>query len=173
MKNLLISACLMGVNCKYNGGNNKLPELDLLKEKYNLIPICPEEMGGLTTPRNPSEIKGNKVFSNLGNDVTDNFKNGAELALKIALENDCNVALLKERSPSCGSNMIYDGSFCGKVIEGMGLTAKLLKENNIEIFNEEQIKDLVDWQGLSCLIIKGVLIWNIDSSISAKFWICV
>ena len=144
MKNLIISACLIGQNCKYNGGNNKLRRLDELKNKYNLIPICPEELGGLPTPRNPSEICGEKVISSVDDDVTDNFIKGAKIALKTAIENDCKIALLKERSPSCASNYIYDGNFCGKVIKGMGITAKLFKENNIKIYSEEQIKDLID-----------------------------
>ena len=141
---LLISACLIGENCKYNGGNNHIEQLDKLIEKFDLVPVCPEQLGGLPTPRNPSEIKEGRVVNTLGTDVTDAFCIGAENTLKIALENNCKLCLLKERSPSCGANFIYSGDFSGTVIKGSGFTASLLRENGFEIFTEEEIYELLN-----------------------------
>ena len=130
---ILVSACLLGVNCKYNGGNNFSDEVMEFLKDYEIIPICPEIMGGLTTPRSASEISGNKVINNEGIDVTDNFKKGAVEALKLAKLLGVKKALLKRKSPSCGSGEIYDGTFSGTLISGDGITAKLLKENDIEV----------------------------------------
>ena len=141
---LLISACLLGENCKYNGGNNHIPQIELLKEKYELIPICPEKFGGLPTPREPSEICDEKVINKIGEDVTLAFKNGADAALYIALENNCDVCILKERSPSCGVNFIYDGSFSNKIVEGSGITATLLREHGFDLYTEEDIENLIN-----------------------------
>ena len=138
MEKLLISACLLGVNCKYSGGNNRLDDtvLDRLLAGYDLIPVCPESDGGLSTPRDPSERVGDKVMSCYGKDVTAEFDSGAHIALEKALSNGCKMALMKELSPSCGSGKIYDGTFTGKVIDGYGVTAGLLIENGIEVFGE-------------------------------------
>ena len=138
---LLISACLLGTNCKYNGGNNALPEekLAALRERYRLIPVCPERDGGLPTPRLPSERLGERVRNRAGEDVTRAFRRGAELALETAKREGCRMALLKERSPSCGSGKIYDGSFTGTVIPGDGITAELLRKNGIAVFGESEI----------------------------------
>ena len=141
---LLISACLTGKNCKYNGGNNQIERLQELVEKYELIPVCPEQLGGLSTPRNPSEIKEGRVVNTVGTDVTDAFSTGAKVTLKIALDNNCSLCLLKERSPSCGANFIYSGDFSGTVIKGSGITAKLLREKGFKIFTEEEIDKLLD-----------------------------
>ncbi len=143
MEKLLISACILGVDCKYNGKNNYNPLVEKLKERYILIPICPEEMGGLSTPRNPSEILNDKVISSAGDDVTNNFFDGANKALDIAKKDNISKALLKEGSPSCGSNYIYDGTFTKTKINGMGITARLLKNNNIKIYTEEEIELLL------------------------------
>lgn len=137
---ILVSACLLGTNCKYDGNNNKNDKvLNYLKDK-EIIPICPEILGGLTTPRNPSEIVGDKVITNNNKDVTKEYKKGAEETLYLAKLLNVNKALLKESSPSCGSNKIYDGTFTHNKINGMGITARLLKENGIEIISEEEIK---------------------------------
>ena len=138
---LLISACLLGTNCKYNGGNNALPEekLAALRERYRLIPVCPERDGGLPTPRLPSERLGERVRNRAGEDVTRAFRRGAELALETAKREGCRMALLKERSPSCGSGKIYDGSFTGTVIPGDGITAELLRKNGIAVFGESEM----------------------------------
>ena len=138
---LLISACLLGTNCKYNGGNNALPpsKLAALEKKYRLVPVCPERDGGLPTPRLPSERLGERVLNRAGEDVTESFRRGARLALEAARREDCRIALLKERSPSCGSGKIYDGSFHSTVIAGDGITAELLKENGIRVMGESEI----------------------------------
>ncbi len=138
MGNLLISACLLGFECKYSGGSNKLPDERIagLKEKYRLIPVCPESAGGLPTPRDPSERLGEGVISSKGRDVTAQFKKGAETALYLARKYGCKKALLKRNSPSCGGEYIYDGSFSGTLILGEGVTAELLRANGIEVFGE-------------------------------------
>lgn len=133
---LLVSACLLGINCKYNGKNNKNEKiLELLKD-HDLIPVCPETLGGLQTPRIPSEIQNNKVITKDGKDVTKEYQKGAQEALKIAKLYDCKVAILKEKSPSCGCGKIYDGTFSKTLINGDGITTRLLKENNIKIIGE-------------------------------------
>lgn len=144
MERILISACLVGDNVKYNGGNNKSPLIDKLLEKYELIPFCPEVEGGLKTPRSPSEIKGDRVINQEGQNVTMAFERGAELAFNICLFLKIKKVILKERSPSCGSNEIYDGSFSHKVISGMGITARYLKEKGIEVYSENDIDSLLN-----------------------------
>ena len=141
---VLISACLLGDNVKYSGGNNLTPELVTMLEKYNvkIVKICPECFAGLPIPRVPSEIREDKVFSEDGKDITEEFLSGAEKTYQIAKRKQVDFAILKERSPSCGSSFIYDGSFSGKVIEGQGLTAKKLSKENIIIFSEENLKEI-------------------------------
>lgn len=139
MENLLISSCLAGNNTKYNGKNNYLPLIEKLKDKYNLIVICPEVMGGLSIPRDPSEIKGDKVISNKGNDVTKEYNLGAKIALELAKKYNCKKALLMEKSPSCGVKKIYDGTFSKNLIDGMGITTKLLYESKIEVYSKDEI----------------------------------
>ena len=138
MEALLISACLLGANCKYSGGNNALPpeKLAALRERYHLIPVCPEVAGGLPVPREPSERKGTRVVSRSGRDVTEAYRRGAETALALARRFGCRKALLKARSPSCGSGQIYDGSFSGRLLSGDGVAAALLREAGLVIFNE-------------------------------------
>lgn len=142
-KKLLVSACLLGENCKYSGGNNYHPGVAALAETYELVPICPEYFGGLPTPRAPSEIVNGRVLSKEGEDVTQQFLDGAEKSLYIAQELGCETAVLKERSPSCGFGQIYDGSFSGKRIAGNGITAQLLYENGIRILGESQVQKLL------------------------------
>ncbi|MGM9971401.1 MAG: DUF523 domain-containing protein [Anaeroplasmataceae bacterium] len=138
-ENLLISACLCGCNCKYNGKNNLIDKLDLLKEKYNLIYICPETASGLEMPRDPAEIKNGKVYLKNGLDVTNEFNLGALKTLKKCLSYNCKKALLKESSPSCGVHTIYDGTFSKVKIPGQGVASKLLLENNIELYSEQEV----------------------------------
>ena len=137
---LLVSACLLGTDCKYNGGNNALPpeQLAALEAKYRLVPVCPERDGGLPTPRVPSERRGERVLNREGEDVTEAFRKGAALALEAARKAGCTRALLKERSPSCGSGRIYDGSFSGTLIPGDGVTAALLKEKGLAVYGETE-----------------------------------
>ena len=138
MENLLISACLLGVECKYSGGSNKLSDerIEALKKEYRLIPVCPETAGGLPVPRDPSERLGDKVISSKGKDVSAQFNKGAEIALYLARRYGCKKALLKRNSPSCGGEFIYDGSFSGALIPGEGVTAELLRAEGLEIMGE-------------------------------------
>lgn len=137
---LLVSACLVGESCKYSGGNNALPPelLAALEARYRLVPVCPERDGGLPTPRLPSERRGDLVVNRAGEDVTEAFRRGAQLALETARREGCRLALLKERSPSCGNGKIYDGSFSGTLTPGDGVAAALLKENRIAVFGESK-----------------------------------
>lgn len=136
---VLVSACLLGLNCKYDGENNRNEKvLEYIKDK-EVIPVCPEIFGGLQTPRIPSEIVGDKVLNREKIDVTKEYQKGAEETLYLAKLFNVKKALLKESSPSCGSNTIYDGTFSKNKKEGMGITAKLLKENGIEIISEKEL----------------------------------
>ena len=144
MERILISACLVGDDVKYNGGNNYNPKIRKLLEKYELVPFCPEVEGGLPIPRHPCEQRGEQVVNDLGEDVTDNFINGAELALNICLYLKIKIAVLKERSPSCGTKTVYDGTFSHTIKEGMGVTAELLKRKGIAVYNEDEIDSLLD-----------------------------
>ncbi len=141
-KNLIISACLLGVPCRYDGKSVKKIDVEKLRERYNLIPVCPEIYGGLTTPRNPSEQRDGGVYMNDGRDVSENYNRGAVSTYMICSMLDCKIALLKERSPSCGSGKIYDGSFTSTLIDGDGVTAKYLKERGITVFGESEIDKL-------------------------------
>lgn len=142
---LLVSACLLGENCKYSGGNNYTPAVEALKERFELIPVCPEQLGGLPTPRVPSERVGDRVLNREEADVTDAFRLGAEKALEIALAHGVRRAVLQERSPSCGSGMIYDGTFSGNLIPGQGVTAELLRKNGIRTCGGSRVGELPDW----------------------------
>ncbi len=143
-ENLLISACLLGHNTKYNGKNNYKEGIEDLKEYFNFILICPEVEGGLSIPRDPSEIIGNKVISNKGTDVTKEYNKGAKIALNKAKINNIRYAILKSKSPSCGKNFVYDGTFSSTLIEGNGIACKLLIDNNIEVFTENEINKLIE-----------------------------
>ena len=139
---IFVSACLVGINCKYNGGNNfNEKTLNLVKEK-KAIPICPEQLGGLPTPRVPVELKviDGKTYAinKEGKDVTNNFVKGADEVLKLAKELNIKQAILQPRSPSCGVGKIYSGNFDGKLIDGDGILVKLLKENNIEVISLDE-----------------------------------
>ena len=133
---IAVSSCLLGINCKYNGKSNYNEDIIKLKEKYEIIPICPEVLGGLPTPRIPSEIINNKVINQEGTDVTLEYVTGANKALQILKENNIKIAILKAKSPSCGKGEIYDGTFSHTIIEGNGITAKLFLENDILVLNE-------------------------------------
>ena len=144
---VLVSACLFGVNCRYNGipkGNEEVKEL-LNREDITLIPVCPEQLGGLSTPRTPSERKGTSVVSKEGEDRTEAFSRGAEEALRLAEIYGCAAALLKERSPSCGNKEVYDGSFTGTVVPGEGVTAELLRKNGVTVFGESEIEAFLEY----------------------------
>ena len=144
MENILVSACLLGVACRYDGKRKPNEAVLALKEKYNLIPVCPEIMGGLPTPRLPSEIRGETVIMENGEDVTDKYSKGAEETLRLARLFGCGKAVLKEKSPSCGSGRIYDGTFSKTLTEGNGVTAGMLLANGIRVAGETEIDALSD-----------------------------
>lgn len=145
MENLLVSACLIGADCKYTGGNNTLSEqtLSRLREKYRLIPVCPELAGGLPVQRRPGERTGERVITDLGEDVTAQYRSGASATAELARRFGCNVALLKEKSPSCGSDRIYDGSFSHTVIPGDGVAAETLKAMGLCVLGESKVNELL------------------------------
>lgn len=140
---LLISSCLYGCKCRYDGKDNLVSSLDKLKEKYHLVLACPEVDGGLSIPRPPSEIKGDKVINIENIDVTENYQKGAYIALNLCKKFNIKVALLKEKSPSCGKYHIYDGTFTRTLINGEGITTRLLKAHGIKVYNETEIDKLL------------------------------
>ena len=136
---IIVSACLIGDNCKYNGGNNYNEKvIDFLKG-HEVIAVCPEVMGGLSVPRIPSEIVNGVVTSKNGCVVDRQFREGAKKAMEIALNKKADCAILQSRSPSCGVNQVYDGTFSGNKINGMGVFAELLKNNNIKTIDVEDL----------------------------------
>lgn len=144
-KPILVSACLLGICCRYDGkGNPNEAVISLLnRDDVVLIPVCPEQLGGMSTPRIPSERLNGCVINRSGEDVTDHFLRGAEEALRLAKLYNCQTAIMKERSPSCGCGRIYDGSFSGTLTEGNGMTAELLLQNGIRVFGESRIADII------------------------------
>ncbi len=133
----LCSACLLGIKCRYDGKDARNKKAIMLLKKEILIPVCPEQLGGLPTPREPAEIMKRGVITRSGRDVTENFKHGAEEVLKIAKMFGIKEAILKQGSPSCGCGRIYDGTFSGKTIRGDGITTALLKKHGIKVITEE------------------------------------
>lgn len=140
-KNILVSSCLLGINCKYSGGNNKNCDVISLSNNYNLIAICPEVMGGLPTPRVPSEIISGKVINKDGIDVTSEYNLGASMALELATKYKAKYAVLKSNSPSCGFGSIYDGTFTSTKIESNGVAADLLYKNGVVVLNENNFNN--------------------------------
>ncbi|MBS6955844.1 MAG: DUF523 domain-containing protein [Enterocloster asparagiformis] len=141
--NILVSACLLGVNCRYNGGGELAPGILELMERCHLVPVCPEIMGGLATPRTPAERRDGRVVTGDGQDVTGAYARGAEEAVRLAKLYRCRYALLKERSPSCGSGRIYDGTFTRKLIPGDGVTAARLRDEGVAVYGESAIRQLL------------------------------
>ena len=135
----LCSGCLLGIRCRYDGESRPHKRVSALAEKEVLIPVCPEQLGGLPTPREVCEKKGKKALTESGADVTENLKRGAEEVLKLAKIFRVKEVILKQRSPSCGYGMIYDGSFSGRVVKGAGFTASLLAKNGIKVITEEEL----------------------------------
>ena len=136
---IMVSACLLGENCKYNGGNNRSQKVLDFISGHEVIPVCPEVLGGLETPRIPSEIVNGTVMSREGKNVDYEFRKGADIGLKMAIDNDVELVILQSRSPSCGVKNIYDGRFLGKVIEGKGVFAELLDDNGFKIVDVEDL----------------------------------
>lgn len=143
MEKILISACLVGDKVRYDGKGQYNPLIAKLLEKYELVPFCPEVEGGLKTPRTPSEIVKDKVINKAGRDVTRQFKEGASKALNICKYLDIKIAILKDKSPSCGVNEIHNGKFDGKLIKGKGITTTLLEKNGIKVISDSDIETLL------------------------------
>ncbi len=137
---VLVSACLLGYNCKYNGKNNLNSKIVELLKTHEVIPVCPEMFGGLSCPRIPCEKVGDRILDKEGNDCTKQFIKGAEEALNIAKEKQVDFAILQKRSPSCGNSVIYDGTFKGNLIAGNGVFAQKLQSLNIPIMEAEPEK---------------------------------
>lgn len=146
MKKILVSACLCGEACRYDGKSCLITDKHFLrlKDQGRLVPVCPEQLGGLDTPRNPCEIKDGRVVSNIGCDCTEEYMRGAKKALEIAKANNVGFCILKSKSPSCGSKNVYDGTFSGRIIPGIGITAKLLSKNGFTVYDENQILRIFD-----------------------------
>lgn len=143
MQKILVSACLLGHRCRYDGGSKPCEAVIQLSGNYELIPVCPESAGGLKIPRLPSEIVGERVISKDGRDVTENYMSGAEKTLETALKNGVHIAVMKERSPSCGTREVYDGTFSGRLVKGKGITAALLEKHGIVVLGESEIEKLL------------------------------
>ena len=141
---VLMSACLLGVNCRYTGDGKRLEGLERLMELAEIFPVCPEVMGGLTTPRTPAERVGDKVIAKDGTDVTFQYHRGAMESLYLAKLFSAEYALMKERSPSCGYGVIYDGSFTGGFKPGNGTASELLSKNGIQIYGESRFEELIE-----------------------------
>jgi len=139
---ILVSACLLGCSCRYDGKSKPCEQVIQLAKKHTLIPVCPEQLGGLPTPRPPSEIQGEQVISNQGRDVTLEYRKGAEEALRLFRLLSCDLAILKSRSPSCGCGQIYDGTFSGKLRPGKGMTAELFTQQDITVLTEENLSEI-------------------------------
>lgn len=143
MEKILVSACLMGKNCRYDGKNSLKNEILQLQKEFILIPICPEVDGGMSTPRLPSERKGNQVVNQIGEDNTFYFHDGAKHALEIAKKEHIRYAILKSKSPSCGKNKIYDGTFSSKLTDGDGVLVEYLKKEGIKILDEHDFMEIL------------------------------
>lgn len=139
MKKILVSACLMGYDCRYKGNSCKNQKLLELAKDNILIPVCPEQMGGLPTPRYPSEIVGDRVIAKSGDDVTEQYMRGADFALQIAKANGVDCCIMKANSPSCGKGVIYDGTFSGNKTAGNGVTVQTLLDAGFTVMTEEDI----------------------------------
>lgn len=136
---IMVSACLLGQNCKYNGGNNNNEKVKEFVKGHDVIPVCPEVLGGLPTPRPSAEIVEGVIRTKAGTSVDEEFKKGAREALQMAKEHSIDCAILQSRSPSCGVKQVYDGTFSGRLITGMGIFASMLKENGFKVIDVEEL----------------------------------
>ena len=139
MEKILVSACLLGISCRYDGRSVPNEQVIALSEKYALIPVCPEIYGGLSTPRTPSERVGERVLMKDGRDVTENYARGAEATVRLAELSGAKYAILKAKSPSCGKGRIYDGTFTGRLVDGNGVTAENLTRVGIKVLTEDEL----------------------------------
>ena len=144
MKKILVSACLLGEKCRYDGKSKPCDSVIKLSEKFELVPICPEVFGGLPTPRIPTEIVDGAALRKDGVDVSNEYKIGAQKALNIAIQNNINIAVLKEKSPSCGKDLIHNGKFDGGLVEGNGITVDLFLNNRINVYKESEVDKLLN-----------------------------
>ncbi len=136
---IMVSACLLGQKCKYNGGDNYSEKLSSFLEGQEVIPVCPEVAGGLPVPRTPCEIVNGVVLSQDGESKDKEFREGAAICLKLALEQQIDMAILQSRSPTCGTNQIYDGTFTGHLVKGSGIFASMLKAHGVKVVDVEDI----------------------------------
>lgn len=141
MKKILVSACLMGYDCRYKGDNCKNQDVLALGKDNILIPVCPEQLGGLSTPRMPAERVGDRVVTPSGVDVTEQYQRGASIAVDIAKQNAVDYCVMKANSPSCGKGMIYDGTFSGNKVVGNGVTVEKLLLEGFTVLTENDIKN--------------------------------
>jgi len=137
---VLVSACLLGENCKYSGGNNRNEKVLAFLRGHEAVPVCPEVLGGLPTPRTPAELVDGVVTDRDGKNVDEAFRRGAALALERAKQEGAELAVLQPRSPSCGARQIYDGTFSGRRIGGQGVFARLLRENGFRVLEPEDLE---------------------------------
>ena len=142
MPRFIVSACLAGLMCRYDGSSNPHPEVMRLVATRQAIPVCPEALAGLSIPRLPCEMRGKGIFNKDGANMTEAFILGAQKALRIAKQHGCREAILKNRSPSCGVDHIYDGTFSGTLIPGMGLLAQLLRQQGFKLYTEEHMPEV-------------------------------
>lgn len=140
---ILISACLLGSRCRYDGESREHPLAAELASRHTLVPVCPEQLGGLPTPRPPAERRGGRVVTRDGADVTDSYRRGAEEALCLCRLLGCDAAVLKERSPSCGCGEIYDGTFSKSLTGGDGMAAELLSAHGVPVYGESRIGEIL------------------------------
>lgn len=136
---ILVSNCLLGIECRYKGDSQKNDKVLEFLKGHTVIGVCPEVMGGLPIPRDPAEIVGDKLLTPKGKDVTKEYATGANLTLQIAKANKVDLCILKAKSPSCGTGKIYDGTFQGQLIDGNGVTSKLLQENGFKVITENDL----------------------------------
>lgn len=140
---LLVSACLLGCRCRYDGASKSHPAVEALAARYELVPVCPEQLGGLSTPRPPAERQGDRVVTESGTDVTEQYRRGAAEAARLCALLGCQAAVLKERSPSCGKGQVYDGTFSRTLTDGDGVTAAVLAEMGVPVYGESQVEELL------------------------------
>lgn len=140
---LLVSACLLGCRCRYDGASKSHPAVEALAARHELVPVCPEQLGGLSTPRPPAERQGDRVVTESGTDVTEQYRRGAAEAAHLCALLGCQAAVLKERSPSCGKGQVYDGTFSRTLTDGDGVTAAVLAEMGVPVYGESQVEELL------------------------------
>ena len=141
---VLVSLCLFGIECRYDGRGNACEGLNKLVEHCEIVPVCPEQLGGLPTPRTPAERRDGRVVTKDGRDVTEAFKRGADQVCRLAEALQIRWALLKARSPSCGTGKVYDGTFAGRLIPGMGVTAEALCARGVRVYSEDGIDEMLE-----------------------------